>query len=345
MTTPLPPAGWFPDPSDPGRQRWWDGTRWTEFSTDRQSSGSAPQTPVALAPSAIAPGRRFVWRPTLSTWIVGAIALLCGIVGIGSNGLGGFLVGVSVFALGAGIWTLVTRRPSWLNLSGSRRAGGAALGISFAVVLLGALIAPQPSPDGSAVNVASQIEPSSTSSAVSPQPKKSATSAPSPTSKPTTTPSPVPKPKPTPLRTVQVVDVPESIAYQQSSYDEPTIDVGTTVVVTAGVPGTKVLRWEITLVDGVEVSRALVSESVTVAPVDEVTAVGSRQPAPPPPAEPAPQEAGCDPNYEWGCVPIASDVDCPGGSGNGPAYAPGTVHVIGTDVYDLDRDGDGVACD
>ena len=46
-----------------------------------------------------------------------------------------------------------------------------------------------------------------------------------------------------------------------------------------------------------------------------------------------------------GCVPIASDVDCPGGSGNGPAYAPGPVRVIGTDIYDLDRDGDGEACE
>ncbi|WBU65198.1 hypothetical protein [Paracoccus aerodenitrificans] len=49
----------------------------------------------------------------------------------------------------------------------------------------------------------------------------------------------------------------------------------------------------------------------------------------------------CDPNYEGACVPVASDVDCAGGSGNGPAYVRGPVYVVGRDVYDLDRDGDG----
>ncbi|WP_198940676.1 hypothetical protein [Micromonospora sp. CB01531] len=52
----------------------------------------------------------------------------------------------------------------------------------------------------------------------------------------------------------------------------------------------------------------------------------------------------CDPNYS-GCVPIASDVDCAGGSGNGPAYVQGPVRVIATDIYRLDADGDGIACD
>lgn len=53
----------------------------------------------------------------------------------------------------------------------------------------------------------------------------------------------------------------------------------------------------------------------------------------------------CDPNYAWACVPIASDVDCAGGGGNGPAYVQGPVKVIGVDIYDLDRDGDGIGCD
>lgn len=72
---------------------------------------------------------------------------------------------------------------------------------------------------------------------------------------------------------------------------------------------------------------------------------------PPPTAPPAivPMadlpDGDCDPNYS-GCVPIASDVDCAGGSGNGPEYVDGPVQVIGTDIYELDgRDNDGIGCE
>lgn len=60
-------------------------------------------------------------------------------------------------------------------------------------------------------------------------------------------------------------------------------------------------------------------------------------------AEQEEQASGCDPNYS-GCVPVASDVDCEGGSGDGPAYT-GVTTVIGTDIYDLDSDSDGTACE
>jgi len=50
------------------------------------------------------------------------------------------------------------------------------------------------------------------------------------------------------------------------------------------------------------------------------------------------------PNYSP-CVPIAPDVDCAGGSGDGPAYVAGPVFVTGVDVYNLDADGDGVGCE
>lgn len=54
---------------------------------------------------------------------------------------------------------------------------------------------------------------------------------------------------------------------------------------------------------------------------------------------------GCDQNYSGQCVPIASDVDCAGGSGNGPAYVRGPVYVVGSDIYGLDRNNDGVGCE
>lgn len=57
------------------------------------------------------------------------------------------------------------------------------------------------------------------------------------------------------------------------------------------------------------------------------------------------QGSNCDPNYSGACVPIASDVDCAGGSGNGPAYVQGPVTVIGNDIYGLDRDGNGTGCE
>ncbi|ABK71922.1 excalibur calcium-binding domain-containing protein [Mycolicibacterium smegmatis] len=44
-------------------------------------------------------------------------------------------------------------------------------------------------------------------------------------------------------------------------------------------------------------------------------------------------------------MPIARDVDCAGGNGNGPEYVSDPVYVVGPDEYELDRDGDGVACE
>jgi hypothetical protein len=57
-----------------------------------------------------------------------------------------------------------------------------------------------------------------------------------------------------------------------------------------------------------------------------------------------PRSSGCNSNYS-GCVPNASDVDCAGGRGNGPEYVRGPIRVIGNDIYGLDRDGDGIACE
>lgn len=58
-----------------------------------------------------------------------------------------------------------------------------------------------------------------------------------------------------------------------------------------------------------------------------------------------PANANCNPNYSP-CVPNDPvDVDCKGGSGNGPSYVQGPVRVIGSDVYGLDTDHDGIGCE
>lgn len=62
-----------------------------------------------------------------------------------------------------------------------------------------------------------------------------------------------------------------------------------------------------------------------------------------PPALSSAGSSNCTPGYSP-CLPPASDYDCEGGSGDGPKYT-GLVEITGSDPYDLDRDGDGTACE
>jgi resuscitation-promoting factor RpfB len=73
-----------------------------------------------------------------------------------------------------------------------------------------------------------------------------------------------------------------------------------------------------------------------------VTITIAKKPPPPPP--PTVQEDNCTSGYSP-CLPPASDYDCAGGSGDGPAYADGPIAVTGSDPYGLDDDSDGVGCE
>jgi hypothetical protein len=55
---------------------------------------------------------------------------------------------------------------------------------------------------------------------------------------------------------------------------------------------------------------------------------------------------GCHPAYAP-CVPIASDVDCLGGGGDGPEYIRGPIQILDpADPYGLDgRDNNGIGCE
>jgi len=61
-------------------------------------------------------------------------------------------------------------------------------------------------------------------------------------------------------------------------------------------------------------------------------------------APPTTTAPNCTPGYDP-CIPPGPDVDCAGGSGNGPRYVQGPVRVTGNDPYGLDRDHDGTGCE
>lgn len=144
-----------------------------------------------------------------------------------------------------------------------------------------------------------------------------------------------------PVTTYADVQETEPIPFEKTSRDDASLDVGTTKITTPGVDGVRTKTFHVTYVDGKETARTESKNEVTTQPVAEVTSVGTRVPY----VAPAPVASSCDPNYSGACVPIASDVDCGGGSGNGPEYIYGVVQVVGSDIYGLDRDGDGMGCE
>ncbi|CAM3174299.1 hypothetical protein BST27_15995 [Mycobacterium intermedium] len=47
MSAPQTPPGWYPDPSDPKKQIYWDGTAWT-VPAPAENSGNRKETAVAI---------------------------------------------------------------------------------------------------------------------------------------------------------------------------------------------------------------------------------------------------------------------------------------------------------
>lgn len=141
-------------------------------------------------------------------------------------------------------------------------------------------------------------------------------------------------PTATPKVTKRKVTVRKRIPYKTRRVKDRALARGHTVVRISGRSGVRTLTYVVTYADGERTGRRLVRTRVTRHPTTKVIAVGAKK-----------KVRNCDPNYTGACVPIAGDVDCAGNDGNGPAYVNGPVRVVGNDVYDLDRDGDGIACD
>lgn len=221
---------------------------------------------------------------------------------------------------------------TWLRLGSRKIAIGVTAGAAGALLIAGSMSAALTSPGGVAPPTADGVRLVDDTGSGGPR-------------NPDVMPTPTPTPTPTPVTTTREEVVTEPIAFERTSYEDANLPRGQNPITVAGQSGERSLTYLVTLVDGVETGRVIVSDVVTVQPVTEVTAIGVYDPPPPPPPPPANPGGGCDPNYADACVPIASDVDCGGGSGNGPAYFHGVARVVGADIYDLDRDGDGLACE
>lgn len=133
----------------------------------------------------------------------------------------------------------------------------------------------------------------------------------------------------------------EVIIFSAKTIDDSSLAAGETKVSQEGKNGKIIHYFEVTYTDGKETGRKLLKDE-RVESVEKITVRGTKVASKPAPA-PKPT-LSCDPNYS-GCVPIDSDVDCAGGSGNGPSYVRGPIRVLGFDIYGLDRDGNGIACE
>ncbi|MBQ3309159.1 G5 domain-containing protein [Candidatus Saccharibacteria bacterium] len=79
----------------------------------------------------------------------------------------------------------------------------------------------------------------------------------------------------------QTATVETSIAYTEETREDSSLSQGETKLIQPGEEGRKVAKYSVNFVDGVEVSRELVSEETVKEPVPRITAVGSKKSVPP----------------------------------------------------------------
>ncbi len=79
----------------------------------------------------------------------------------------------------------------------------------------------------------------------------------------------------------QTITVESTIPFGEETVKDPSLEVGQSKVTQPGEDGRKVTKYKVNFKDGVEISRELVSEEVVKAPVNRVTAEGSKKQVPP----------------------------------------------------------------
>lgn len=115
MSTPV--AGWYPDPTDPNRTRWWDGSAWTEQTQQRP----APQSlsllpPPSGAPADATPGVKTKKLPRWAWAVIGVVILFIGVL------LSPIFTVLWLVVLITAIVALIKNTPTWLRFRDRRIA-------------------------------------------------------------------------------------------------------------------------------------------------------------------------------------------------------------------------------
>lgn len=112
--------------------------------------------------------------------------------------------------------------------------------------------------------------------------------------------------------------VTESISFTTDEVDDDTLDLGEQRITRAGVDGERTKIYTAMLIDGREQDRELLSDKVTLEPVTELIAIGTREPEP----EPEPESES-----ERDATPAPASEPEPAGS-SGPAPAGGAWQAL-----------------
>ncbi|GAA4174693.1 G5 domain-containing protein [Gryllotalpicola koreensis] len=233
-----------------------------------------------------------------STWIGLALTALAALIGL-SGGLWMMLCLVSVVVLVTAFYGWVFRRHTWLRLPRKRSVSAVSAGVALAI-FLGSSIAfgsTQPAADVAHTNSKTPVHLSSAHSA-------------SPTVRPSKTPTPTPTH--TPVVTTQLVTTTSAIPFASTTVQDGNLAKGSSKVTTAGVNGVMTTTYNVTLTDGKETSRVQVSQTVTTAPVNQVTSIGTYVAPAPAPAAPAPAAAAPAPASAAPSAPAPASAYRPG---------------------------------
>lgn len=83
--TATPPPDWYTDPEDPSKQRWWDGSKWTNADRPTPPGATSGPTPPPPPPGYVpfdpqgSGGSRFAGKSARASWALAAsiVGLLC----------------------------------------------------------------------------------------------------------------------------------------------------------------------------------------------------------------------------------------------------------------------------